>query len=64
MLLVTTLVIARIFFAQQLQLIHDAFQLHHFSQQDLPHQELLVFVFEIEDADLDRDGSHRAVCGV
>lgn len=61
--LVITLVITRILVAQHLQLIHGVLQRPHFSQQHSPHQELLVFVFEIEDTDLDWDGFYRAVRG-
>ena len=64
MLVVATLVNAYISIAQHLHLIHDALQLHYFSQQDPAHQELLVLVFEIENANLDRNGFHRAVCCV
>lgn len=57
-------VITRIFVAQHLHLLHDVLQLPYFSQQDTLHQELLVLVFEIEDADLEGDGFHSAVGGV
>jgi len=57
-------VIARIFVAQYLHLLHDVLQLPYFSQQDPLHQQLLVLVSKIEDADLERDGFHSTVGGI